>query len=68
MLLQNTSFKKGFKFDNVWPILKDIEKYIVPNKKRTLGHRKQTTPNEMSQPESQKSDKSIELSSFCILI
>ncbi|KAK6164230.1 hypothetical protein DH2020_001094 [Rehmannia glutinosa] len=27
LLAQNKNYKKGFKFDHVWPILKDIEKF-----------------------------------------
>ncbi|XP_031258089.1 uncharacterized protein LOC116116137 [Pistacia vera] len=27
LLAQDKSYKKGFKFDHVWPILKDIEKF-----------------------------------------
>ncbi|XP_031273172.1 uncharacterized protein LOC116131648 [Pistacia vera] len=28
LLAQDKSYKKGFRFDHVWPILKDIEKFI----------------------------------------
>ncbi|XP_031282342.1 uncharacterized protein LOC116140914 [Pistacia vera] len=27
LLAQDKSYKKGFRFDHVWPILKDIEKF-----------------------------------------
>ena len=27
LLAQNKSYKKGFKFDHVWPVLKDIETF-----------------------------------------
>ena len=66
LLAQDPNFKKGFKFDHVWPILKNIEKYADTNSMQPSSHRKRSNCNEESQSDSNKSDKSIGASSFCI--
>ena len=40
LLTQDPSFKSGFKFDHVWPILKDIEKYVDSSNRSTPSHKK----------------------------
>ena len=66
LLAQDPNFKRGFKFDHVWPIFKNIEKYADTNSMQPSSRRKRNNCNEKSQSNSNKSDKSIGASSFCI--
>ena len=39
MLIQDVKYQKGFKFDHVWPILKDIEKFASVNNPTSIFQR-----------------------------
>ena len=66
LLAQDLNFKKGFKFDHIWPLLKDIEKYADSSSTQTPGSRKRSNWNEVSQSDSNKGEESIGASSFSI--
>lgn len=66
MLAQDPKYRKGFKFDHVWPILKDIEKFKATSRDQSLGSRKRTTPIQASQSQPDRVDRSIGSSSFCV--
>ncbi|KAL5741765.1 hypothetical protein ACOSP7_028497 [Xanthoceras sorbifolium] len=42
LLAQDPKFKKGFKFDHMWPLLKDTEKFADVNTDHTLNSTKST--------------------------
>ncbi|KAJ8752007.1 hypothetical protein K2173_001033 [Erythroxylum novogranatense] len=48
LLMQEPKYQKGFKFDHVWPILKNMEKYADTSREKASGHRKRSKCNEMS--------------------
>ncbi|KAL5854502.1 hypothetical protein ACOSQ4_004304 [Xanthoceras sorbifolium] len=64
LLAQDPKFKKGFKFDHMWPLLKDTEKFADVNTDHTPSRRKRNECNDVSQSDSTKSTPGA--SSFCI--
>ncbi|XP_031129020.1 uncharacterized protein LOC116030790 [Ipomoea triloba] len=64
LMAQDAKFKKGFKFDHVWPIVKDLEKFKVPSSREaSIASRKRSSDIEGSESQG---DKSIGSSSFCL--
>ncbi|KAL5741813.1 hypothetical protein ACOSP7_028545 [Xanthoceras sorbifolium] len=55
LLAQDPKFKKGFKFDHMWPLLKDTEKFADVNTDHTPSRRKRNECNDVSQSDSTKS-------------
>ena len=64
LLPQDQNFKKGFKFDHVWPLLKDSEKCADNNSMISPGRRKRHDFSEASQSNSVASNAPG--GSFCI--
>ncbi|KAL5798681.1 hypothetical protein ACOSQ2_003501 [Xanthoceras sorbifolium] len=48
LLAQDPKFKKGFKFDHMWPLLKDTEKFADVNTDHTPSHSTKSTPGASS--------------------
>ena len=67
LLAEDPNYKKGFRFDHVWPILKGIEKFTDDNITIPL-HPRQSDTLASSQSDSPTSDspKSPNLSSFSL--
>ncbi|XP_019162763.1 PREDICTED: uncharacterized protein LOC109159170 [Ipomoea nil] len=67
LLSQDVKFQNGFRFDHVWPILKDLEKFsTTPSRDQSLDSRKQSTDLQGSQSLPDRADKSIGSSYFCV--
>ncbi|XP_019173226.1 PREDICTED: uncharacterized protein LOC109168696 [Ipomoea nil] len=61
---QDAKFKNGFKFDHVWPIVKDLEKFQSPSgREPSVASRKRSSDIEGAESQG---DKSIGSSSFCL--
>ncbi|XP_019191061.1 PREDICTED: uncharacterized protein LOC109185576 [Ipomoea nil] len=64
---QDAKYPKGFRFDHIWPILKDLDKFSsTPSRDASFGSRKQNTYFQGSQSLHDIADKSISSSSFCV--
>ncbi|KAM7497651.1 hypothetical protein LguiA_022065 [Lonicera macranthoides] len=50
LLAQDSNYKKGFKFDHVWPILKDIEKFSNVNANAATRLQQQSANSVSPQP------------------
>ncbi|XP_019184996.1 PREDICTED: uncharacterized protein LOC109179976 [Ipomoea nil] len=67
LMSQDAKYPKGFRFDHVWPILKDLEKFSsTPSRDASFGSRKRNTDFQGSQSLHDIADKSIGSSSFCV--
>ncbi|XP_031095136.1 uncharacterized protein LOC115999426 [Ipomoea triloba] len=67
LMSQDAKFQKGFRFDHVWPIVKDLEKFSsTPRRDVSVGSRKRSTDFEGSPSLPDRADKSIGSSSFCV--
>ncbi|KAL5756357.1 hypothetical protein ACOSQ2_021103 [Xanthoceras sorbifolium] len=65
LLAEDQNFKKGFKFDHVWPLLKDTEKYTY-NIMITPSRRNRNDCTNEALQSSSPSSKSPRESSFCV--
>ncbi|XP_019186002.1 PREDICTED: uncharacterized protein LOC109180747 [Ipomoea nil] len=64
LMEQDAKFKNGFKFDHVWPIVKDLEKFQSPSgREPSVASRKRSSDIEGAESQG---DKSIGSSSFCL--
>ncbi|XP_019190220.1 PREDICTED: uncharacterized protein LOC109184650 [Ipomoea nil] len=64
LMEQEAKFKNGFKFDHVWPIVKDLEKFQSPSDREpSVASRKRSSDIEAAESQG---DKSIGSSSFCL--
>lgn len=64
LLRQDPKYKKGFKFDHVWHIVKDMHKFCKTRSSLNVRGRKRTM--EGSQPQSLGTEKSIDSCSFAV--
>ncbi|XP_031127515.1 uncharacterized protein LOC116029606 [Ipomoea triloba] len=60
LMAQDAKFKKGFKFDHVWPIVKDLEKFKVPSiREPSIASRKRSSDIEGSESQGKKKKKTF---------